>query len=36
MSRAVVRWVIANTVEAKIENSRAALKWERVSTKLFS
>lgn len=36
MSRGVVRWVIANTVEAKIENRRAALKCERVSTKVLS
>ena len=36
MSRGVVRCVIANTVDAKIENSRAALKWERVSGKTFS
>lgn len=36
MSRGVVRWVIANTVDAKIENSSAALKWESVSTKVLS
>ncbi len=35
MSRGVVRWVMANTVEANTEKIKAALKCESVSTKMF-